>query len=201
MTIGVNCGPVAYSKLLKAEARFGETQQNFDIRRRPWQTVVVRWNAPWRWKATSHKWFGATVFRKWQKYSFPDLSQNKLNQNSSHAAIIATWHYPAHIQCRMHVASEMGWDLGKWKKPDGKWVNLNTFWISNPYSSRANHISHLSQRPGREQCPHGTSEWTLSASVRPRIFFCHIMDRKRTGRVLSLVFFGILNCAPAGNSV
>lgn len=35
MTIGVNCGPEAYSKLLKAEARFGETQQNFDIRRRP----------------------------------------------------------------------------------------------------------------------------------------------------------------------
>lgn len=115
MTIGVNCGPVAYSKLLKAEARFWETQQNFDIRRRPWQTVVVRWNALWRWKATSHKWFGATVFRKWQKYSFPDLSQNKPNQNSSHAAIIATWHYPAHIQCRMHFASEMGWVLGKWK--------------------------------------------------------------------------------------
>lgn len=42
MTIGVNCGPVAYSKLLKAEASFRETQQNFDIRRRPWQTVVVR---------------------------------------------------------------------------------------------------------------------------------------------------------------
>lgn len=103
---------------------FKAAESRSEVRRNPaelwhpqtsWKTVVVRWNAPWRWKATRHKWFGATVFRKWQKYSFPDLSQNKLNQNSSHAAIIATWHYPTHIQCRMHFASEMGWVLGKWK--------------------------------------------------------------------------------------
>lgn len=212
MTIEVNCGPVAHSKLLKAEAGFRETQQNFDISRRPWQTVVVGWNVPWRWKTTSHKWFGAIRFRKWQTYSlFPDLNQNKTNRNNAHAAIRATWHSPAHIQCRMHFAFETGFpsirNPGKWK----------TWW----QTSQLQYILYLkclfirSQAhpspfmEGLHETMYLQNLWTANNRQEHRFedwfffffFFYHIMGGKGTGSVLSSVSFGVWNRAPAGSSL
>lgn len=210
MTIEVNCGPVAYSKLPKAEAGFRETQQNSDIHRRPWQTAVVGWNAPRSWKTTSHKWFGAIIFRKWQTYSlFPDLNQNKTDWNNAHAAIIATQHYPAHIQRRMHFAFETGfpsiWNLGKWQTSQLQYIlYLKCLFIW------ARHIPHLSWK-GWHEAMSLQNLWMVN-NRRERefedcflgvfffLFFYHIMDGKGTESVPSSVPFGVWNRAPARGS-
>ena len=88
--------PCSLFKALKAEAGFRETQRNSDIRIGVPVYVVVGWNAPWRWKTTSPKWFGAITVRKWQTYSlFPDLDENKTKQlprcNHSHLTLPSSY--------------------------------------------------------------------------------------------------------------
>lgn len=61
-------------------------------------------------------------------------------------------------------------------------------------------ISHRGQaRSNVPPEPLNDKHW--SASLRTGIFFCHIMNGNGNGSVLSLVFFGIQNCAPAGSSL
>lgn len=120
--------------------------------------------------------WGHDVYRKWQMYPlFPDLSQNKTNQNNSHAAIIATWHYSVHIQCRMHCAFEIGAGnvfhlYGTWAndKRDDKQVNFNIFCTSNACSSGASHIPHLS-RKGWHEARYPRNLW-MAANRRDRKF-------------------------------
>lgn len=153
--------------------------------------------------------WGHDVYRKWQAYSlFPDLNQNKINQNNSHAAIIATWHYPAHIQCRMHCASETGVGnafhlYGPWAndKHDDKQVNFNIFCISNAYSSGAGHIPHLSWK-GWHEAMSPQNLWMATNRREHKFedwgfFFSYcMMDGNGTGSVLSSGFLWCSELCP-----
>ena len=220
MTIEVNCGPAAYSELWK-QRRASEKASRTLTFVGSLAEVAVGWNAPWRWKTTSPKCFGAIMFSKWQAYSlFPDLSQNKANENNSHAAIIATWHHPAHIQCRMHFAFETGAGnvvfclYGTWakEKHDDKHINFNAFWISNAYYSSWSRLIPRLCRGRHEAHPCRNSKWQItdqSAFLRTVFLSFHVVDGNGTGCVLGpqlssafeTVFLLGTDCPPVNQEV
>lgn len=143
----------------------------------------------------------------------PDLNQNKTNQNNSHAAITATWHYPAHIQYRRHFAFETGAGnvvlclYGTWanEKHDDKHVKFNSFGSQMPIH-RGPDTSLISYRAkeGTKHCPYRNSGWQItdwSETWRTAFKFFHIVDGNGTGPVLSSAFFGIWNCVPAESTL
>lgn len=164
-----NRGKLWPCSLFKVTESRGGLQRNPAQPRRSWASPADcrSWvGCPTEMKDHQPQVVWAAMFRKWKIYSLlPDLNKNKPNPNNSHSAITATWHYPAHRQCRVRFASETGagnvfYLYGTWVngKCDDKWVSSHRVWISNAYSSGASHSSQLSQRAGMKQCPCRTSE-------------------------------------------